>query len=174
MSQVRYRVVDLTGELKPARPYIIRTRPVEYIALHHTDGPRDQPAKIIHDYHISLGWSGIGYHYLVRYPDNSGVAVVEKVRPVKTVPACVKGFNSSTVCVAMVGSYNEEEPQDFYLEAVCRFLSELVRSFGAVKVLGHREFPNQSTDCPGLKVNMDLVRKLVGNYTRQWYNRNRR
>lgn len=158
--------MDLTDTLKPVRPYVTRNRPVEYVALHHTAGPRNQSAKIIHDWHIELGWSGIGYHYLVRYPGKDGIAIVEKVRPVKSIPACVKGFNSSTVCVAMVGDYNKEEPQDFYLEVVCKFLADLMKNLGSVRLLGHREFPSQDTDCPGTKVDMNLIRKLVSNYRR--------
>ena len=161
-----YKIVDLTNDLKPAKPYIVRSRPVEYVALHHTAGPRNQPAKVIHDYHISLGWSGIGYHFLVRYPGPDGIAVIEKVRPVRTIPACVKGFNSSTVCVAMVGNYDNEEPQDFYLEIVCKFLANLMKNLNTSRLLGHREFPLQETSCPGKKVDMDLVRKLVSNYRR--------
>ncbi|MCS7107721.1 MAG: peptidoglycan recognition protein family protein [Acidilobaceae archaeon] len=164
-----WRVVDTYKALPPARPYVTRTNPISYIALHHTSGPINQPAKVIHDYHISKGWRGIGYHFLVRYPDNSGIAVIEKVRPENTIPACVTGFNSTTICVAMVGNYERNDVPDSYLEIVCKFLAHLCSTYNLdpeFAVKGHREFPRQETNCPGRNVDMDLVRRLVRRFKR--------
>ena len=36
------------------------------IVLHHTATDYDVSAATVHTWHINQGWSGIGYHYLIR------------------------------------------------------------------------------------------------------------
>lgn len=156
-----YRVVDLTSSLPPAKPYVKRSSTVRYIAVHHTDGPVDQSAKIIHDYHISKGWSGIGYHYLVRRVGEDGLLLVEKVRPVVTIPACVRGFNSTSVCVAFAGSYNDTPPPKELIDKAAVFIMDLCLAFPGSEVKGHREFPLQETDCPGKAFPLEELKRKV-------------
>ena len=164
-----YKIVDLTSVLTPARPYASRSTPVTYVAIHHTASPPNQEAKAIHDYHISKGWSGIGYHYLVRSVDEFGNLIVEKVRPTSVVPACVVGFNSSSICVAFVANFEENRPDPKVVDAAAAFVADLCRAFGlrSGDVKGHREFPNQNTSCPGRHFDLDGFRRAV------WYHLHR-
>ncbi len=137
-------VVDLTRKLRPASAYAKRTVDlVKYIVLHHTAGPPHQTPREIHDYHRSRGWGGIGYHYLVY---SSGT--VYKVRPITSVPACVRGMNRKCLCIAWVWDASKS-PLTFAAEhATADLLQDLTKAYPWATVTTHRHL-DPDTECPG-------------------------
>jgi N-acetylmuramoyl-L-alanine amidase len=135
-------------KLEFPRP-LTRRKPneVKYLVVHHTDGPKTQPVEVIHEYHKSLGWNGIGYNFLV-YENGRLV----KARPTLVDPACVKGRNRECLCVAFVGSFMNRPPTKEHLDAgayLCAYLKRKWKEvYGAtLELKRHRDLGD--TFCPG-------------------------
>lgn len=159
-------ITDLTLELprNPQVPFVERPlSALRWVAVHHTAGPWNQSARSIAEYHIRprpgapKGWSGIAYHYLVRRD-----GMVEKVRPVRFIPACVGGHNTALVCVAFVGSFQAARPSEEAWQAAEWLAALLRKEYPTILgVRGHREFEGQATACPGRAFDLDAFRAGV-------------
>ena len=106
-------------------------------------------AKDIRQWHMSKGWSDIGYHWVIK---RSGA--VEKGRAQELVGAGVEGHNSDSVHICMVGGLNDDtwKPENNYTasqwEALQKLVSSLTKKYPAAKVLGHRDFAGVKKACP--------------------------
>ena len=101
---------------------------------------------------IGRGWSDIGYHYLI---DREGT--VARGRPVERVGAHVKGHNTGTIGVCLIGAHGAAATDSFedhftqdQREAMHRLVKNLQDRFGALKISGHNEYANKG--CPGFQV----------------------
>ncbi len=148
------RIEDLTGILRPARPYVPRdVSSIRRIVFHHTATPRSATPEQIHEEHIRRGWSGIGYHYLIR---DSGT--VYKTRPVSVIPACVEKGNTPSICIAWIGNYDVQEVPVAAIHSARDLVRMIQEAYPWVKeIVGHREL--MPTVCPG-KYGMDVVEAL--------------
>lgn len=120
--------------------------------VHHSTGDNlghPDPAqwvKNIYNYHVySNGWTDIGYNFLVDWDGN-----VYEGRGWERAGACQYGANSAGWCVCLLG--NAAMPGNLTQAALAaiKALAEEA-DFRAGKQLerkGHREIPNNSTDCP--------------------------
>lgn len=115
--------------------------------------PTSAKVKEIDRWHRANGWSGIGYHYLI---DRDGT--VAKGRPIGRVGAHVKGHNTGTIGVCLIGGHGASAhdkfadhftfPQNRALRAL---VNELRQDYPAIsKVTGHNEYANKG--CPGFQV----------------------
>lgn len=165
-----WNVLPVFETLQFKNPQRREASSIRYIAIHHTASSPRESAEAIHNFHLSKGWSGIGYHYIARpYAGGDGLYIMEKVRPVLWVPACVKGYNTQSVCVALAGNYSEQVPNEEFLRRVAMFVAFLASllEVRVENVLGHREFPGQATECPGKYIDMrefrqHVAQKIVG------------
>jgi hypothetical protein len=128
-------------------------KPTEII-LHCAATPDDGDkfgAKDIDVWHRSNGWSGIGYHWVIR---RSGV--LEKGRPEYKVPASIKGHNKNTIAICLMGTRYYEKAQ---YATLIGLLDEKMDQYqiSVENVKGHYEFANKK--CPGL--DMTLVRRWI-------------
>ncbi len=156
-------IIDLTLILprNPNKPYQARDPAVcEFLVWHHTAGPTSQTPEQIARFHLSKGWSGIGYTYMV-YPD-----AVYKVRPIGVIPACVQGSNTKSICICFAGNYEISATPDSMVESGIWLTELLLHAYPNQpwKVRGHREMPGQQTDCPGkyLLTELDRIRTEKG------------
>jgi len=139
-------------------------RKIKSIAVHclYTTPDMDVGAKDVHSWHISRGWSGVGYHYIIRRD-----GTIEIGRDQDLVGAHVKGNNKNTIGVAyaggakrigreLVSDYDKETPeQRRSLIALTHHLAE-VNGISTRKILGHNEYPDVHKSCPNLT--MPLIR----------------
>lgn len=117
------------------------------IVIHHIGNTdKDVSAATVHGWHQAQGWSGIGYHYLIRKD-----GTIEQGRPRDTVGAHCYGENWHTVGVNIVGSFEEAEPEAAQLDSAAKLLAALCKNYGLEPggdtIFGHRDF--NSTACPG-------------------------
>jgi len=120
-------------------------RTIKHIVIHSTATKEgvDFDANDINNWHLQRGWSGIGYHYVVKLD-----GTIEKGRPDWKVGAHVKGFNRNSIGVVYVGGLSEElAPKDTRTEeqktSLSCLLYELKEKYPKAEILGHRDF---STD----------------------------
>lgn len=147
--------IDLRGEL-PGDSYKWNwERPldqVNYLAIHHTQGSDDQTPYDLANFHINVNrWGGIGYHFLV---DKEGL--VFYVGDIGTARANVLNLNEQVIGIGLIGNFTfGRVPTPAQLEGthkLCEFFinSNLLPNITSWdKVRGHKELPNQNSDCPG-------------------------
>lgn len=144
----------------------------------------DTTVQQIDAWHRERGWSGIGYHFVIRL-DGS----VNNGRSEDKTGAHVAGFNTGTMGICMSGHGDHHAWTSAQHAALMDLLTNLLKKYGLwsalvteakksedalrVKlsnvVLGHREV-NRITNnpefkttktCPGTKINMDSIRAAL-------------
>ncbi|MBI2040246.1 N-acetylmuramoyl-L-alanine amidase [Candidatus Microgenomates bacterium] len=124
---------------------------VNLLVIHHS-GSDGQNPKDIADYHINTNnWGGIGYHFLV-----SSDGLVYYVGDISTARASVSGLDEQIIGIALMGNFvSDKQPNAEQIEAtkkLCDFLisyPDLSNIKSWEFVVGHKDLPNQNTNCPG-------------------------
>ena len=182
--------------LRDPDPVLCRT--IQQVHVHHTASGndysrRDVPALIrsFYRYHTrSLGWSDIGYNFLV---DRFGRTWVGRAggpsRPVRG--AHTLGFNHTSVGVAVIGNYDDAAAVDRIVTAIVRLAAWKLDRYGRrprgktrvyshgsdkypkgwvrLKVIdGHRD--TNDTACPGdrLYARLPEIRKRTHWHVKRW------
>lgn len=123
---------------------------IEFIALHHTGG--NGTIKGFAKYHVSKGWPGIGYHYVIDRNAN-----IHQTNRIDTVSYNVARTNSKVIGIAVIGNYDDQVltiQQKVAIEDLVKLLRSLI---GHKPVKGHGEF--KATDCPGKHIR-EFIKEL--------------
>lgn len=123
-------------------------RVIEYI-VYHTSATADQDigAKEIREWHKARGWRDIGYHFVIRR-DGS----IEKGRPLNQIGAHVRGYNSRSIGICMVGgkkTIRGWEPNYTHEQWVTAgyLATRLLEIYPDAQLKGHRDFsPDRNRD----------------------------
>lgn len=127
-------------------------RPISKIIIHCSATPADMDigAKEIDRWHKARGWSGIGYHAVIRRNGD-----IERGRDDDVIGAHAKGYNAGSLAVCMVGGVDENgELETNFLPAQYESLTAVVanwRNEYGVKdkgIMGHRDLPGVNKACP--------------------------
>ena len=128
-------------------------RQIKRIIIHCTATPegRDHTAKEIDRWHKAQGWSGIGYHYVIRLD-----GTVENGRPVEKVGAHVKGHNADSIGVVYVGGCDtsmkaKDTRTPAQKAALVKLVADIQKRYPNTTVHGHNEFDKQKA-CPSFDV----------------------
>ncbi len=125
-------------------------RYITHLVVHCSATPpsSDIGRDSIDSYHRSLGWQGIGYHYVIR---RSGL--IEIGRPIEQVGAHVSGHNAHSVGICLIGGVdargkaeNNFTPPQF--ASLRKLLEVLLLMWPAADICEHRDFPGVAKDCP--------------------------
>lgn len=119
------------------------------IILHHAEAS-SCTAQQIHQWHLNNGWSGAGYHFLVR-KDGS----IFRLRPENKVGAHASGANSDSIGICFEGRYQYETMPQAQINAGKELVAYLKGKYGISKVLRHKDVC--STDCPGKNFPFDEI-----------------
>lgn len=131
---------------------------VDTIVIHYSATPieSDFTAADIDQMHRARGFREIGYHYFIRKD-----GTVETGRDLSQagrfeVGAHSKGENSSSVGVCYEGGVRHSDVNKGFdsrtpaqTAAMIKLIRELQDRFKGAKVVGHRDMPYASTQCPG-------------------------
>ena len=123
-------------------------REINKIIIHcsATKVSRDIGVFQIDEWHKNQGWSGIGYHFVIR---RSGE--IEKGRDIAAVGAHCKGQNKHSIGICLVGGIDDhgKSQNNFTAEQFAglrRLVSELKQQYPNATLHGHNEFA--AKDCP--------------------------
>lgn len=113
----------------------------------------DRKVREIDAWHRGNGWNGIGYHLLI---DRDGT--VANGRPIERVGAHVKGHNTGTIGVCLIGGFGssaKDDPSDHFtiaqMKALRAVIADLRHQYPTIsKVSGHNEYAAKA--CPGFSV----------------------
>lgn len=119
----------------------------DMIVIHHTGGADiDASAEQIDGWHKNNGWSGIGYHFVIRKD-----GTIERGRPEWAVGAHAYGENWHTIGIHLSGDFSVAEPTEAQIESTAMLLANLCVDYGLPidedHIVGHRDL--MPTDCPG-------------------------
>ena len=131
-----------------------KRKSTKYIAVHAADTYADMDIGLseIDQWHRAKGWSGCGYHYVIRRD-----GTLETGREMYSSGAHVKGFNHNSIGICMVGGKaSDDGPEDNFTigqyDTLAALLTQLVGLFPDAQVLGHRNFPKVTKACPCFNV----------------------
>ena len=130
------------------------TSQITHIAIHHTATPATISPSRIAELHVAAdasrgkeAWPGIGYHYFV-HADGS----IDQTNPLESASYHVHRHNMYSVGIVFAGSFmNGRIPTSAQLRSGAHLVSWLMQELGIplARVWGHREFPDNTTVCPG-------------------------
>lgn len=127
----------------------------ERIILHHADA-KNCSAEDIHRWHLNNGWSGAGYHFLVR-KDGS----IYRLRPEDKVGAHAYGSNYNSIGICFEGNYMEEDMPEVQIRAGKELVTYLKNKYGISTVQRHKDVC--ATSCPGDKFPFDEIANSEAN-----------
>lgn len=111
------------------------------IILHHAQA-KTCSVEDIHQWHLKKGWSGIGYHFLVRKD-----GTIYQGRPEDTIGAHAKGANHDSIGICAEGDFMKEEMNPLQLNALIDLVSYIKNKDHLSSIKRHKDIA--STDCPG-------------------------
>lgn len=129
-------------------------RKINKIILHCSATPngRNDSAKDIHRWHRDRGWSGIGYHYVIKVD-----GIVENGRPEYWEGAHAYGHNKDSIGICLIGTDSFSDEQMYRLSELVR---NLKNKYLPCEIIGHNEISNKI--CPGFDVKKWLKKvKLI-------------
>jgi len=146
----------------------------DLIVIHHTGGKDiDAYAEQIHDWHLSAGYSGIGYHFVIR---KNGT--IERGRPINAIGSHAYGSNAHSIGIHLSGNFEEAQPTDAQIEMTAMLIANLCEDFSIPTdrdhIKGHFEVDpdgKRGTSCPGKNLFAQLD-TIVGKAN--WYRYNAR
>lgn len=123
----------------------------ERIILHHADA-KSCSAEDIHRWHLSNGWSGAGYHFLVRKD-----GTIYRLRPEDKVGAHAYGSNYNSVGICFEGDCMTENMPEEAIKSGQELVAFLKNKYGISTVQAHRDVC--ATSCPGDKFPFNEIAK---------------
>lgn len=130
------------------------------IILHHslTKDSGTVSWGAIRDYHKSIGWSDIGYHFGIENLRGQTEILIGRM-PDKKGAHCA-GDNSDSIGICFVGNFDlDPVPAESWNEGI-RVVKYLMKQFNIQTIQGHREL-NPKKSCPGRLFDMDKFRREV-------------
>lgn len=118
------------------------------IILHHAAG--NGSVESVHNYHKSLGWSGIGYHYYVR-KDGS----IYRGRPEEMVGGHTSGYNYCSIGICAEGNFETDVMSDAQRDAIRALVLDIRTRYPDTKTIKHKDVA--ATACPGKNYPFDYI-----------------
>ena len=134
------------------------------IILHHSLTKDSKTVSIgaIRKYHTStLGWSDIGYHFLIERMRDDIEIVCGRMLDKKG--AHCHGHNTDSIGICFVGNYDLEKPSKEIWTAGVKLVAFLMKEYEITDIQGHHYYnPNKS--CPGILFNIKQFKEDCLNY----------
>lgn len=141
-------------------------REIKKIVIHCSDSTWGT-SEDINRWHLERGWDGIGYHYVITngrakstdsYKEQDDGSI-EKGRPVEKTGAHVRGHNSDSIGVCLIGTHWFTSRQLY--KSLPALLATLMyqHKIDANNIFGHYELDKGKT-CPNM--NIEEVRYKMG------------
>jgi N-acetylmuramoyl-L-alanine amidase len=119
-------------------------RSTRRIIIHHSASP-DVAAATIHGWHLQQGWSGIGYHFVIR-----SAGSIEAGRPLEMIGAHAgPAINGDSIGICLAGNFMDYAPTAEQLRALVELVAYLRDLYkDNLEVWRHKDVA--ATECPGV------------------------
>jgi N-acetyl-anhydromuramyl-L-alanine amidase AmpD len=141
---------DVVDQLQkhPTKSYPTRQlKAITHICIHHSAVAGTVPVEHVAKYHVeSQDWPGIGYHYYVK-PDGT----IYQTQRLETVSYHVNHNNHYSLGICVSGNFTYAPPPQIQIDAAAQLTAWLMQELKILEknILGHKEFPDNDTSCPG-------------------------
>jgi N-acetyl-anhydromuramyl-L-alanine amidase AmpD len=132
-------------------------REITLIVLHHSASSLNTTLEDIDKWHREdNGWSCCGYHFVIEAAGQLCLG-----RAIDRIGAHARGRNRCSIGICLVGDNTKRESKwtPAQIQVLTNLLHVLRVMFPKAKVVGHRDLPTASTECPGLDV-QDLLEHI--------------
>jgi N-acetyl-anhydromuramyl-L-alanine amidase AmpD len=155
-----------------APPLETTMHPWRWIVIHHSGEHRGDTAAIDNAHVRERGWEGIGYHFVIGngFPMPRGrVDATWRWRQqyhgahAGSQPAQAP-YNQDGIGICIIGNYDEDDLDPLVerrLVQLCVLLIHHAPGLSPASIIGHRDVPGKSTDCPGAHIDINHIRFLV-------------
>lgn len=139
-----------------------RTNNPTKIIVHHTGGTDKYPladtshhtAEIMESWHLSKGWDGLGYHFVI-HKDGE----VWRGRPEHIGGAHTVGHNSTSLGICLSGNFDATLPTKEQEASLKKLLLELTAKYKITEIVPHRKYANKT--CYGMKLGDTWAADLI-------------
>ncbi|MEA1960689.1 MAG: N-acetylmuramoyl-L-alanine amidase [Bacillota bacterium] len=114
---------------------------IRRLVIHHSVSP-DVSALDIHCWHLNRGWSGNGYHFIIRQNGQ-----IELGRSSDMIGAHTKGFNHDSIGICLTGDFTKYAPADEQICSLVKLTHYLEEQYGKLELNRHCDL--NPTLCPG-------------------------
>lgn len=113
------------------------------ITLHHIAASKGGAVEV-HAWHLNRGWSGCGYHFVIRKD-----GTIERGRPENMLGAHVSNHNKGNLGISFEGDFEREHMTSAQIESGKWLIEHLRNKYGISRgsVYKHKDLGN--TSCPG-------------------------
>lgn len=118
-----------------------------FVHCSYTPADMDIGKIEINQWHLQRGWSGIGYHFVIRRD-----GTLEIGRPIEKVGAHVKNHNSDSVGICMVGGKPDANFTMDQYKTLYSLREMLDTNLGRLDWKGHRDAGDTTKTCPNFDV----------------------
>lgn len=146
----RPAITDIVDQLMkhPTKSYSRRQlKAITHLCIHHSAVAGTVPVEHVAQYHVQdQGWPGIGYHF---YVEPNGV--IYQTQRLETISWHVSHNNDYSVGICVAGDFTYAPPPQSQIDTAAQLVAWLMQELSVPeqKILGHKEFPNNDTSCPG-------------------------
>lgn len=154
--------------MKESNTYLkLKNKPVdnfaEMIIVHHSGGTDLNPledtshhtASIMEKYHVSLGWEGLGYHYVI-HKDGE----VWRGRPEHYHGAHTTNYNNKSIGICLAGNFDATFPTKEQENSLAGLIASIKTRYPVEdRIYPHRKFANKT--CYGNKLTNDWAKNLT-------------
>jgi hypothetical protein len=134
----------------------------EYIIIHNSGGTDKYPlmdtsnhtAKDMEAWHLSKGWDGLGYHYVI-HKDGE----VWKGRPETYNGAHCVGYNDKSIGICLSGNFDATNPTEAQEKSLVLLIRDIQTRYPNIKFAYHRDFAKKT--CPGNNITDDWLTLLL-------------
>lgn len=142
-------------------------RTINEIIIHcsATRPDQDITARNIHNFHLSRGWKGIGYHFFIRLD-----GTIEGGRPLDMAGAHTEGRNQRTIGICYAGGIvnvnGKNKPTDTRTPAQITAIYNLIRTLvhiypSITKISGHNNYNVTACPCFDALAEYDILLKTL-------------
>lgn len=132
-----------------------------YVIMHHslTEDGKTVSWQPIRDYHLSLGWRDVGYHYGIEIVNDKYEILVGRFEGTNGAHTKEDNKNWESVGICCVGNFDDEEPDMAQWNVAMDLVENICLRYRipVENVKGHNEYAPYKT-CPGKRFDMDLFR----------------
>lgn len=132
----------------PTKTYAKRQlKAITHVCIHHSAVAATVPVEHVAQYHVEdQNWPGIGYHYYVK-PDGA----IYQTQRMETVSWHVSHNNDYSVGICVAGDFTYAPPPQVQIDSAAHLVAWLMQELAVPEqnILGHKEFPDNDTSCPG-------------------------
>lgn len=127
----------------------------KYIIIHHS--ATDEGSSLFFDKaHLSRGWDGVGYHFVIdngtKGKDDGQIEVSPRWLKQANGSHCkASGMNTKAIGVCLVGNFSKEKPTLKQMDALVYLVNKLRKYYRIPlsRIMGHGQVPGAKTECPG-------------------------